>query len=249
MDMSKVDDYQQELAGLAEWDAYLLAGSNLPGPRGNLELAQAAVLLGNADQFLEWLKWTPEMAPENTPQCYLAFCGTWGLGKLIAAGNAHFIPLLQKQASDPRWRVREASAMALQTIGDSHPDHLLEIAHTWKSGNYLEQRAVMAGLCEPRLLKNTEFCRQVLGILDEITVGLSATTGNKSEDFRVLRQALGYGWSVAIVSAPEIGKVLFEKWAAFQHPDIRWMVNENLKKNRLIKLDYPWVEKMRKRLS
>jgi hypothetical protein len=107
----------------------------------------------------------------------------------------------------------------------------------------------MAGLCEPRLLKKTEFCQQVLAILDEITTGIAATSGNKSDDFRVLRQALGYGWSVAIVSAPERGKVLFEKWAAFNHPDIQWIIKENLKKNRLIKLDAAWVEKMGKLVS
>ena len=246
MHMNKVNDYRQALAGISDWDKYLLSGSNLPGPRGNLELAQAAVLQGRKEQFLAWLSWTPEHAPENTPQCFLAFCGTWGLGRLIAEGNEEFIPLLQKQASDPRWRVREASAMALQTIGDTNPDLQLEIANTWKKGNFLEQRAVMAGLCEPRLLKSTAFCQQVLIIMDEITTGIAATSGNKNDDFRVLRQALGYGWSVAIVSAPEMGKLLFEKWANSNHPDIQWIVNENLKKNRLTKLDHPWVEEMKK---
>ncbi len=247
--MSKVDAYRQTLAGLTEWDEYLLSGSNLPGPRGNLELAQAAALQGEEAQFLAWLSWTPDRAPENTPQCFLAFCGTWGLGRLIAEGKRRFIPMLKKQAGDPRWRVREASAMALQTIGDTNPDLLLEIASTWKKGNYLEQRAVMAGLCEPRLLKEPHFCHIVLGILDEITKGISATSGNKSEDFRVLRQAMGYGWSVAIVSAPETGKVLFEKWAAFQHPDIQWIIKENLKKNRLVKMNHQWVEEMKKLIS
>jgi hypothetical protein len=247
--MSKVNDYRQTLSNLSDWDEYLQSKSNLPGPRGNLELAQAAALQGREDQFLEWLSWTPERAPENTPQCFLAFCGTWGLGRLIAEGNKHFIPILRKQANDPRWRVREATAMALQTIGDTNPDLLLEIAQIWKKGNHLEQRAVMAGLCEPRLLKSTEFCQQVLNILDEITTDIAATSGNKSDDFRVLRQALGYGWSVAIVSASELGKVLFEKWVKSSHKDIQWIVNENLKKNRLMRLDPQWVEKMGKLMS
>ncbi|MHB8133927.1 MAG: HEAT repeat domain-containing protein [Anaerolineaceae bacterium] len=247
--MSKISDYQTKLKSLPDWDNYLLAESNLPGPRGNLELAEAVANLGSREQFLNWLEWTPERAPENTPHCFLAFCGTWGLGRLIAEGDEQFISLLQKQASDPRWRVREASAMALQSIGDTNPDLLLKIANIWKKGNYLEQRAVMAGLCEPRLLKKTEFCQQVLTILDEITTEIAATSGNKSEDFRVLRQALGYGWSVAIVSAPELGKTLFEKWAGSNHPDIQWIVKENLKKNRLIKLDHRWVEKMDKLIS
>jgi hypothetical protein len=43
-----------------------------------------------------------------------------------------------------------------------------------------------------------------------------------------------------------MGKLLFEKWAKSTHPDIQWIVKENLKKNRLIKMDIEWVEEMNK---
>ena len=39
--MSKRNEYRQTLRGLDDWDPYLLAESGLPGPRGNIELAQA----------------------------------------------------------------------------------------------------------------------------------------------------------------------------------------------------------------
>jgi hypothetical protein len=242
--MSRINEYQSALANQANWDTYLLAGSNLPGPRGNLELAQAAVSEGRQEQFLGWLDWTPDLAPENTAHCFLAFCGTWGLGRLIAEGKKQFIPLLQKQTSDPRWRVREAAAMALQTIGDRDAALLLELAQAWKNGKPLEQRAVVAGLCEPRLLKDPFFSQAVLEILDGITAQIAAAPALQSEELRVLRQALGYGWSVAVASCPTAGKPFFEKWAKSQQADVVWIVRENLKKNRLVKMDAAWVKKL-----
>ena len=38
--VSKAVEYRAKLRALDEWDAYLLKESGLPGPRGNLELAQ-----------------------------------------------------------------------------------------------------------------------------------------------------------------------------------------------------------------
>ena len=54
---------------------------------------------------------------------------------------------------------------------------------------------------------------------------------------RVLRKALGYGWSVVIVAAPARGRAVFERLAASDHPDIRWIVRANLAKARLPRLD------------
>ena len=54
--MGKAEAYRERLRVLpaAEWEAYLCAESGLPGPRGNLELAQAVVELveGEPDGFL-----------------------------------------------------------------------------------------------------------------------------------------------------------------------------------------------------
>ena len=35
-----------------------------------------------------------------------------------------------------------------------------------------------------------------------------------------------------------------EKWLASPDPDIRWIMRENLKKNRLVKMDAAWVARM-----
>jgi hypothetical protein len=79
-------------------------------------------------------------------------------------------------------------------------------------------------------------------ILFDITLSLKDVTDRKNDDFKVLRKGLGYCWSIAIVGYTEIGKQYFEKLIKIDDKDIRWIIRENLKKNRLIKLDRVWVE-------
>jgi hypothetical protein len=64
----------------------------------------------------------------------------------------------------------------------------------------------------------------------------------KDEAFKVLRQAMGYCWSVAVAALPETGKPMMEKWLDSQNTNIRWIMKENLKKNRLIKMDPDWAK-------
>ena len=97
--MSKVSDYRNELRGLDDWEPYLRDHSGLPGPRGNLELAHAvaqegAGIPGGADRFLRWAALTSDVAPENTPAGYVAFCGVLGLGALLASGQGDRAALL-----------------------------------------------------------------------------------------------------------------------------------------------------------
>ena len=47
---------------------------------------------------------------------------------------------LRTLASDPRWRIREAVAMALQRWGDADMAGLLAAMADWAAGNPLEQR-------------------------------------------------------------------------------------------------------------
>lgn len=244
--MSKVEEYRAALRRLSSWDEYLLAESGLPGPRGNLELAQAVADEGDHPLFERYLAYTPERAPVNSPYEFLAFCGVLGLGRLLAEGDASLLEVIRPFASDPRWRLREAVAMALQRLGDNSMDGLILAMQTWSLGTPLEQRAAAAALCEPRLLKLPRHCRLVLSILDEITASLQAERAAAREDLLVLRKGLGYCWSVAVVAQPEAGKALMEKWLACPNPDIAWIMQENLKKARLERLDKAWVEQRRK---
>jgi hypothetical protein len=247
--MTKTEEYRKELQKLDNWDPYLKKLSGLPGPRGNLELAQVVVEEGNQELFERYLRYTPDIAPENTPEVFLAFCGVVGLGRLIAEGHQQYFPMLRQFASDPRWRIREGVAMALQRVGDSDIDLLMKEMETWSKGNPLEKRAVAAGLCEPRLLKKTEHAKKVLDILNEITTGISTISERKSEAFIALRKGMGYCWSVAVAAYPDHGKKLMEKWIPSTDKDIRWIMKENLKKNRLLRCDEEWAKEMIKSMD
>ncbi len=131
--------------------------------------------------------------------------------------------------------------MALQYYGDRDMEGLLGRMGDWAKGNRFEQRAAAAGLCEPRLLKQTANTYRVLQILDIITSSIACADDRKDESFRVLRQAMGYCWSVAVVAFPEVGKAFMEKWVAGTDHDVRHIMKDNLSKNRLIKMDAGWV--------
>jgi len=266
--MPSAEHHRQTLCGLppSDWEPYLLANSNLPGPRGNLELAQVVADVGTEAQFRRWASLGPDVAPENTPECFLAFCGVVGLGGSLrgavsatkqspahggdcfanTARNDAPLRTLRTLAADPRWRIREAVAMALQRWGDSDMPALLAEMVDWARGNLWEQRAAAAALCEPRLLKQPEHAAAVLRILDEITASIPALAGLRPSQgardaFKTLRQGLAYCWSVAVAALPDAGKPLMEKWLASSDPDVRWIMRENLKKNRLAKMDTTWV--------
>jgi hypothetical protein len=71
--MTKADSYRQGLKTLKDWEPYLLQESGLPGPRGNLELAQVVADEGDRKLFEHFLTYRPGVAPVNSPQEFLAF--------------------------------------------------------------------------------------------------------------------------------------------------------------------------------
>ena len=247
--MRKSEDYRQRLKGLADWKQYLLENSGLPGPRGNLELAQAFAELANEQQVQAFLAIPPEQAPENSADVFLVFCAVTALGRMVATGQPQYLAALRSFACDPRWRVREAVAIALQYVGDEDMAKLLATMKEWSAGNWYEKRAAAAALAEPRLLKDPAAARAVLSILDRITKDIASARGPGDESFKVLRQSMGYCWSVATAALPKDGKALMEKWMTSPDPDVRWIMKENLKKNRLTKMDASWVNRCSKALE
>jgi hypothetical protein len=245
--MTKRDDYRAALRALDDWDAYLLQESGLPGPRGNLELAQAVADEGDLARFQHYLAYFMDLAPVNSPYEFLAFCGALGLGRLLAEGDRQHLVTLRRCAVDPRWRMREAVAMALQRLGDADMPALVAEAQEWSEGNLLEQRAAAAALCEPRLLLDPVHARATLHILDAITGSILRVENRRDTDFLALRKGLGYCWSVAVAALPEDGKPLMDGWLRSADKDIRWIMQENLKKNRLRRIDSTWVDAWQER--
>ncbi len=245
----KSEEYRKKLRTLKSWDAFLLKESGLPGPRGNLELVQAVADEGDAALFKRLVTVGPDEGPTNSPQEFLAVCGVVGLGRLVADGETKYLKVLRTSASDPRWRVREGVAMALQRVGDANMSLLLKEAKKWSRGNLLEKRAAAAALCEPRLLKDPNDAKRVLAVLDAITASIPALEERKTDEFLALKKGLGYCWSVATAALPDDGKAMMEKWFASSDRDVRWIMKENLGKDRLVRMDARWVERWRNKLA
>jgi hypothetical protein len=238
----KVDDLRAAFRSTRDPVAFIADHSNLPGPRGNLELAAAVAEEGDEVLFRSLVEWTADRAPVNTPQEFLMVCGVVGFGALLARGQLEFLPELRVFASDPRWRTREAVAMALQRWGVVDMDGLVSEMRSWTAGGRLEQRAAVAALCEPALLRSPDHCGAVLRILDQVTRSIEDAADRRTEEFRVLRKALGYCWSVAVAADPNDGIPALGAWMTNDDPDVLWVMRENLKKKRLLRLDAPIEE-------
>jgi hypothetical protein len=234
----RVEQYRAELRRRRDWEPYLAANSGLPGPRGNLELVQAV-----GDEASKSVLWRWAASDDE----YLAVCGAAGLGR-FAHDDPKVMRRLEELAADPRWRVREGVAMALQRLGKQDMDRLIDEMETWaKRGPYV-QRAAAAGLCEPPLLKEQKRVRKVLEILEMITRSIEASRDRKGDGFRVLRQAMGYCWSVAAAAAPGPGRSMMERWLRSNDPDVRWIMKTNLGKSRMAALGGTWVAAQMKNL-
>jgi hypothetical protein len=221
----RVQHYRAELTKRrGEWEPYLKANSGLPGPRANLELVTAVGEEADAD-----LLWRLSASSDE----FLALCGTAGLGRLAATDAETVLPWLRELAEDSRWRVREGVAIALQRLGRASMPQLIAEMEVWSTGGPLVQRAAAAGLCELPLLKKPDEVRRVLLILDHITRSMAATRDRKHEGVRVLRQAMGYCWSVAAAASPAAARPLFVKWLRSSDPDVSWVMKSNLSKARL----------------
>jgi len=224
---ARAEAYRLELRKLKKWEPYLKKNAGLPGPRANLELVAAVVEEADADRL-----WHLSASKDE----FLALCGTAGLGRIALLEPDTVIKRLHELASDPRWRVREGVAMALQRIGREDMPGLLAVMETWAGEEPLVQRAAVAGLCEPAILKRNEEVVAVLEILDRITRSLEAAEDRKNDGFDAVRKALGYGWSVAAAAAPNNAVPYLQKWMRSTDRDVQWVIKTNLGKARMAPL-------------
>jgi hypothetical protein len=223
----RTQTYREELRELTDWEPYLKKHSRLPGAKANLELVAAVVEEADADRL-----WRLSASSDE----FLALCGTAGLGRVALMEPETVMSWLRELAADPRWQVREGVAMALQRLGREDMPRLVAEMQEWALQEHFVQRAAVAGLCEPALLKGPEEAVEVLDILDRITRSLGSSTERGSEGFRALRQTLGYGWSVAAAAAPANARPYIEKWLRSKDKDVAWVINSNLSKDRMAKV-------------
>ncbi len=228
---------------------YLVSNSNLPSPRGNLELAMAftEVVEAYSSKELEnlWklcLKLTEisaDEAPTNNPKEFLTFCGTYAIGAIASVSPRFFekaLVLLRELADDPRWRTREGVAMGIQKLLTKQSQNTLKALENWITDNeWLVMRAIAAGVAEPPILKDDKTARRALELHKKIFARILSSKERKSDKFKTLRKGLGYTLSVVVRAAPKEGFALIQQLVGLQDADILWIIKENLKKNRLTK--------------
>ena len=241
--MGKIEEYRKVLIRLinqTDLDEYLIHESRLPGPRANLELARAVAEEGSLELFRRYLSIDAQAAPYGSALEFLPLCGAIGLGKFLTNSSPEIFEELRSHASDPRWRIREGVAMALQRYGAQNMEGLIREMSKWSQGSPWERRAAIAGLCEPSLLHKPADLRRVLDILDQVTRDIHGETNRKTEGFIALKKALGYAWSVAVAASLKMGQPYLAAWLDDTDQVIQWILKENLKKPRLKKLDLEW---------
>ena len=247
--MSKKEDLITRLRPILhdreKLEDFLVENSNLPGPRANLELVFAlAEVYSDAEILMEWAKITEDQADGNDPRSFLAFCAAACLGKIYTkTKDPKIIHVLQQLANDNRWRMRESVAFAFQFIGEHNFEELKRILSGWINGsNNFEKRAILVSLAHPPFLneKRTEFCFEITDIVLQ-----NLETG---DGFDVLRKGLEFTISVYVAANPELGFRFIRKWIG-KDKIIDKILRENLKKNRLIKMDPIEVDRLNNELQ
>jgi hypothetical protein len=135
--------------------------------------------------------------------------------------------------------MREAVCFAVQRLMPSHRRETLAALEEWVSGgDLLEMRAAAASVAEPVLLQDETTAVAALALHRQIIDQVGKVQERKSEAFRVLRKGLGYTLSLVVYALPQQGFAFMARLLETQDPDLKWIVKENLKKNRLVK-NYP----------
>lgn len=227
-------------------EEYLVANSHLPGPRLNLRLVGAVADAVDQVQSLlpRWIELSPEDAPGDDPRVILPCAAAVAYGELAATRPERFDETddrLYRAASDSRWRVREAVTLGLQRMLHADFDGTIAVLLGWaEDDNLLVVRAAAAGVAEPPLLKRHRRAKSALEVQRRAVDRLHHTPSaqRRTEETRVLRQALGFSISVAVAATGDFG--LLREMAAAGDPDLDWVVRENVKKSRL----QPWPDEL-----
>ncbi len=219
---------------------FIVEHSNLPGPRGNLELAFAlAEVYSNVNVLLKWADISEDQADVNDPKSFLAFCAAVCLGKIYTkTKDPSLTKILKRLANDGRWRMREAVAFGFQIIGEHDFNELRTIFSEWiDEANNLEKRAILVSLAHPPFLNEgrTKFCFEITDvILMQIDNG---------EYFDVLKKGLEFTISVFVAVNPTLGFPFMRKWIG-KCKLIDKILEKNLKKNRLVKREPEAVKRL-----
>ncbi|MCL5961163.1 MAG: hypothetical protein M1358_17965 [Chloroflexi bacterium] len=128
--------------------------------------------------------------------------------------------------------------MAFQRIAERDFAAVRDIFSDWiGEASLLEERAILAALAHPPILKSADNVRFSLEIAEKVLSNLLTLdkASRKRDDFRVLRQGLEYALSVFVAHLPAEGFAFLRRWAEQDDIDIKRIVRANLGRSRLTK--------------
>lgn len=229
---------------------HLTDNSGLPGARLNLRLVDDfATLVGDvvtrpnlrlsplAALLDGWAALDEAAAPGDKPEVILpcaALAAYGAVGVTRPEWWSDEIAKLRTGARDPRWRVREVVARALQRLLDADWSRTVEALRDWAGDDDpLVVRASVAAVAEPPLLRAPDRAADALALqrlaVDRFRRYPAERRGD--EDVRVLRKALGFTISVAAAATGDV--TLLAELEEGGDADLRWIARENAKKARL----------------
>jgi hypothetical protein len=235
----------------------LTSRSGLPGARLNLRLVGAfAAAVGDhvgrpgdavphvdrLEALLDgWAALPPDDAPGDQPAVILPCAAVAAYGAVGATRPDWWddeIAKLRRAASDPRWRVREVVAQALQALLAADDGRAFAELRSWADDpDPLVVRAAAAGVAEPPLLRGSASRAAAADGIQRLAVEAFRripADRRRTEPVRVLRTALGFTVSVTAAASGDLG--LFRDVEASDDPDLRWVAAQNARKARLRKL-------------
>lgn len=229
---------------------HLIADSRLPGPRMNLAAVTAfaravGAVVGDDDPPVDaleamlddWAALSAAAAPGDRPEVILPCAAIAAYGEVGAVRPEWWrdeITKLRRAARDPRWRVREIVAQALQRLLEADWARTIDELRAWADeDDPLVLRAVAAAVAEPRLLGNASRAASATELQRRVVEHYRAFASDRrrTESARTLRQALGYTISVVVAASGDFA--LLEELAASGDTDLQWIVRTNLGKSRL----------------
>lgn len=225
---------------------YLLHNSMLPGKRANLTLMQSfskvISTLNPSEELYNYLTYIFNTTSNgNDESTMLVICGLMGLGNFYNKNSikkSEITSLLIQAMNDGRWRVREIVTESLKIIAINSYSEFQKIIDSIYKPTLLEQRAIVATLAHPIILKTNSQIEYSLRALDNILKNFSKLDSKKDiEDYKALKKGLSFAPSVIVAASPVEGFDILKKYINI-NKNTNSVIKENLKKSRLLKY-YP----------
>lgn len=248
--MNEIESYEKALINMSpkKWPTFLMEHAFVSGNKINNELAETFAQVGTLMDFKQYVDIDHIEAPEGSKEVFLTYCGVLGYGVYLSRYfDAGLLAQLRATANDPRITIRKAVIKALQYIGRKKFQRLLDYVDKWKYGTPLEQRACLAAVCSPELMKSNDEILDALELLEWITATF-VEDFEWNQDYEVLQQQVVKCWGKVVAVNPAKGKPMMERWMKEQNPLVNIIMKKSLSNDSLQALDEEWANKWLQKL-